>query len=77
MKTDRNQQHESIEQETTEAQENSKKGKDPEQAEQGLPPGETAHPRSHAAHLHSHGKADSKPEGNLRQGSHPGGRRQP
>ncbi len=36
------------------------------------------HERSHAAHLNDDtAKPHTKPEGNLRQGSHPGGRRQP
>jgi hypothetical protein len=40
--------------------------------------GEGVHNRSHAAHLkEGQSKPHTKPEGNLRQGSHPGGRRQP
>jgi len=39
--------------------------------------GEGVHNRSHAAHLEDQGKPHTKPEGNLRQGSHPGGRKQP
>lgn len=50
-----------------------------------LPPtgaGREEHARSHAAHLndtprHVDQAPDSKPAGNLRQGSYPSGRRQP
>jgi hypothetical protein len=38
---------------------------------------EEFHDRSHATHLDTTGKQHTKPEGNLRQGSAPGARRQP
>ena len=38
---------------------------------------ENEHNRSHAAHLDQQADEHTKPEGNLRQGSYPGGRREP
>lgn len=43
-----------------------------------VPPAETGgHARSAAAHLKGGGQEHTKPEGNLRQGSHPGALREP
>ncbi|MGI4758887.1 MAG: hypothetical protein ACRYGF_18815 [Janthinobacterium lividum] len=42
-----------------------------------VPGNDAEHAHSHAAHLHTPGDVHSKPEGNLRQGSEPGARREP
>jgi hypothetical protein len=50
----------------------------PEQASDPVPPAENGgHPHSAAAHLKVGGAEHTKPEGNLRQGSHPGALREP
>jgi hypothetical protein len=50
----------------------------PEHHVDAVPPAEHGgHPRSAAAHLELGGAEHTKPEGNLRQGSHPGALREP
>lgn len=50
----------------------------PEQRRDAVPPAETGgHAHSAAAHLKTGGAEHTKPEGNLRQGSHPGALREP
>ena len=50
----------------------------PDQTFTAVPPAESGgHARSAAAHLQVGGNQHTKPEGNLRQGSHPGALRQP
>jgi hypothetical protein len=50
----------------------------PEGRANATPPAEKGgHPHSAAAHLEADGAEHTKPEGNLRQGSHPGALREP